>query len=173
MPGGSCAAGPAPQCVCAYTHTHTHRAARGQMWEQTVPGSQGGKPNEFSLPTPPLCVLPTVLAKLFGNWLGLQPRPNQRKMSHNGKNKTAAQAFSGLRRPSRARPGGAATGSLGRRAHGPSPGAPRSWVASGFKGFPGDFSSHSHLGPVRGPKVSDKVTVRASFSSELGCRRQL
>ena len=128
-----------PHSVCARTHTHTHRAARGQMWEQTVPGSQGGKPNEFSLPTPPLCVLPTVLAKLFGNWLGLQPRPNQRKMSHNGKNKTAAQAFSGLRRPSRARPGGAATGSLGRRAHGPSPGALRSWVASGFKGCPGTF----------------------------------
>lgn len=51
---------------------------RAQMWEQTVPSSQGGKPNEFSLPTP-LCVLPTVLAKLFGNWLGLWSWPNQRE----------------------------------------------------------------------------------------------
>lgn len=66
MPGGSCAAGPAP------THTHAALPDRpgAQMWEQTVPGSQGGKPNEFSLPAP-LSVLAIVLTKLFGNWLGL------------------------------------------------------------------------------------------------------
>lgn len=65
----------------SHSHTHTLSLARpgAQMWEQTVPGSQGGKPNEFSLPIPPLCVLPTVLAKLSGTWLGLWSWPNQRE----------------------------------------------------------------------------------------------
>lgn len=84
-------------------HTHIHRPG-AQMWEQTVPGSQGGKPNEFSSPL--LCVSsPQYSPNYLGIGWDLGPSQTRGKMSHNGKNKTAAQAFPGLRWPSRAWPG--------------------------------------------------------------------
>ena len=56
-------------------------------------------------------------------------------------------------------------------------------MANGLKGRLGTFPPHSHLGPVldskvsekkkKKKKVSDKVTVRASFQYELCCRRNL
>ena len=72
------------------------------MWEQTVPSSQGGKPNEFSLPTPLLCVLPTVLAKLWelvGASVLAKP---EGKCLIMGKTRQQPQAFPGLCWPSRA-----------------------------------------------------------------------
>ena len=97
----SCAAGPAPH----HTHTHTHTHMPGaQMWEQAVPGSQGGKPNEFSSP-----LLRVSSPQCSPDYLGigwdLGPGQTRGKMSHNGKNRTAAQAFPGLCWPSRAWPG--------------------------------------------------------------------
>ena len=94
-------------CPSPHTHTHIHthtRAPGAQMWEQTVPGSQGGKPNEFSSPL--LCVSsPQCSPNYLGIGWDLGPSQTRGKMSHNGKNKTAAQAFPGLRWPSRAWPG--------------------------------------------------------------------
>ena len=104
VPGGSCAAGPAPH--------HTPPPARAQMWEQSVPGSQGGKPNEFSFPSL-LCVSsPQCSPNYLGIGWDFGPGQTRGKMSHNGKNKTAAQAFPGLW-PSRAWPGLVAEPPLG------------------------------------------------------------
>lgn len=163
MPGGSCAAGPAPH----HTHTHTYTRARQapRCGNRLCPVPRVENLMNFpphSSVCPPHSARQTIWG-LVGTLVPAKPEGKCLIMGKTRRQLRRSQVSAGPPEPGLAWPGQAATGGL--RAQSPSPGVTWSWMASGFKGRLGTSPPHSHLGPVLGSKVSDEVTVRASFRS--------
>ena len=156
----SCAAGPAPHHT--HTHTHTRQAPRCGNRLCPVPRVENlmNFPPHSSSVCPPHSARQTIWG-LVGTLVLAKPEGKCLIMGKTGQRPRHSQVSAGPTEP------GLAWRSRhwGLRTQSPSSGVPWSWMASGFKGHMGTSPPHSHLGPVLGSKVSDEVTVRASFRS--------